>query len=98
MTRFVVALQAAPAVNEVGLDGGLERAGPGGALDRDLGVEDPGEVRAGREQDQQDRQDHGQLDDRLAARAAGAANEPPRRAAGPRSERLAVDWRIGMGG
>ena len=91
MTRFVVALQAAPAVNEVGLAAASSAPGPGGALDRDLGVEDPGEVRAGGEEDQQDRQDHGELDDRLAARAP-AGERPPRRAAGASLERLAVDW------
>ena len=35
MTRFVVALQAAPDWNEVGLRGRLEGAGAGGVLDRD---------------------------------------------------------------
>ena len=54
---------------------GFQCAGPGRALDGDLGVEDPGEVGPGREQHEEHGQDDGKLDDRLAAAPGSGANE-----------------------
>jgi len=47
--------------------GSLEGTCPSRALDRDLGMEDPGQVGTCGKEDEEDRQDEGQLDDRLAA-------------------------------
>jgi len=38
-------------------------------------MEDPGKVGAGGEEDEEDRQDQGELDDRLAARSRSDATE-----------------------
>lgn len=48
----------------------LECPGPGRTLDRDLRVEESGEIGAGGEEHEQDGQDEGELDDRLTSRSA----------------------------
>ena len=55
-------------VVELGRLGRLERALAGGVVQRDVGVEDATEVERRREEQQEDRQDEGELDEALAER------------------------------